>query len=213
VSIDPPPPLSPPERAAARLRRRRRLGTGAMLLAGLLLAVLVFGDRTVLSGFMGTSASQREAALLELLDGIERSESAMETFNDDVSAALAEGATAEAAFNAVVVIARTGVEALSAVRAELVPTTGDATVDAVREAYLPHLDSWVDFMGAVAERPDILFDRDAQQPYLLLINATATTFREATEAMIATEPGEAVVELAEMILDRGFRGFEGEAEL
>jgi hypothetical protein len=86
-------------------------------------------------------------------------------------------------------------------------------VDAVREAYLPHLDSWVDYMAAVAERPELLFDGNDQQPFILLINATATTFREATEAMLATGPGEDVVELAERILDRGFRGFEGEADL
>lgn len=184
-----------------------------MLLVGLLLATLVFGDRTFFAGVTGTSASQRQAALLELFDGIDRSELAMGAFNDGVGTALAEATTRDGGLAAAAAIARTGVDALSAVRAELVPSSGDGTVDAVRAAYLPHLDSWVDFMAAVAERPELLLDGNDQQPFLLLINATATTFREATEAMLATEPGEDVVELAEMILDRGFRGFEGEADL
>ena len=191
----------------------RQLGGGTMLLIGLLLAMLVFGDRSFFAGLAGTSASQRQAALLELLDGIDRSELVMEAFNDGVGTAFAEAATRDDALSAAADAARTGVDALRAVRTELVPSAGDGTVDAVREAYLPHLDSWVDYLSAVADRPELLFDSTDQQPFLLLINATATTFREATEVMIATEPDEDVVELAELILDRGFRGFEGEADL
>lgn len=212
MSIDRPPPPSPPERAATRRRRQQQLGSVTVLL-GLLLATLVFGDRSFFAGLAGTSPSQRQAALLELLDGIDRSELAMGAFNDGVGTALAEAEAREDALSAAVAAALTGVDALRAVRTELVPRTGDGPVDAVREAYLPHLDSWVDYLSAVAERPELLFDGTGQQPFLLLINATATEFREATEAMIATEPGEDVVELAELILDRGFRGFEGEADL
>jgi hypothetical protein len=213
VTIDAPPPPSPPERAAARLRFRRRLRVGALLLVALLGLALLLSERSPFGREAGMSASDRQEALMALLDGIERSELAMETFNDVLAEAIAEASTSEEVRAAVTRIAREGGEQLREVRVELVPLAEDAAVDAVRDAYLPHLDAWADFMRAVEERPELLFDPAGQQPFLLLINATATTFREATEAMIAAGPGEEVAERADAILTRGFRGFEGEADL
>jgi hypothetical protein len=216
VSIEtsePPPPPSPPERAAARGRRRRRLRQAVLVLAVVALTVVVLGERWSADLDGASSGADRRTALLTLLDAIDRSELAMEAFNDAVAATLADATSLETALDASAAIASVSADELTTLRAELVPAAGDATVDSVRDAYLPHLDSWIDFVTAVAQRPQLLIDRADQQPYLLLINATATTFREATEAMIATGPDEDVVTLAEMILDRGFRGFEGDPAL
>jgi hypothetical protein len=75
-------------------------------------------------------------------------------------------------------------------------------------AYLPHLDSWIDYLAAVAEEPALLFSRDEQQPYILRINATAEAFAVwRSRTLLADGPlHPSIADLAERILDDGFRG-------
>jgi hypothetical protein len=154
----------------------------------------------------------RDAALVELLEGIIASESIMLTFNDEVSERL-EGATDEAvALAAIASAASEGAAGLRAARPGLLERTGDQVVDDVRSVYVPHLDSWIDYLAALAERPGLLFTRDEQQPFLLLINSTAEAFADELEALIASGPSVEVAELAERILDDGFRS-EREADI
>jgi hypothetical protein len=154
----------------------------------------------------------RDAALVELLEGIIASESIMLAFNDEVGERL-DGATDEAvALAAIASAAADGAAGLRAARPALLEQTGDRVVDDVRSVYVPHLDSWIDYLAALAERPGLLFTRDDQQPFLLLINSTAEAFADELEALIASGPSAEVVELAERILDDGFRS-EREADV
>jgi hypothetical protein len=155
----------------------------------------------------GSTAEQneRDAALLELLEAIVASEGIMLAFNDEVVERL-DGVTDEAvALAAIASAAADGADGLRDARPGLLDLTGDRTVDDVRSVYIPHLDSWIDYLAALAERPALLFTSDEQQPYLLLINATAEAFADGLEALIATDPSPAVAELAERILEDGFR--------
>jgi len=154
----------------------------------------------------------RDAALVELLEGIIASESIMLLFNDEVGERL-DGATDEAvALAAIASAAADGAAGLRAARPELLIQTGDQVVDDVRGAYIPHLDSWIDYLAALAERPGLLFTRDDEQPFLLLINSTAEAFADELEALLASDPSLSVAELAERILDDGFRS-EREADI
>jgi hypothetical protein len=153
----------------------------------------------------GAQQSDRDVELVALLEGVVDSESIMLAFNDDVAAQL-EGATDEAtALAAIGAAAADGADGLRAARPGLIEPMGDRVVDDVRSVYVPHLDSWIDYLAAVAKRPELLFTRDDQQPYILRINATAEAFADSLEALIDTGPSPEVVALAERILDEGFR--------
>jgi hypothetical protein len=209
VSVAP----SPTPRARPRLRLALVALVSAVVgfIAGLALADVV--ELPALSRAGGpTELTERDRALVELLEGIVASEGIMLAFNDDVGERL-EGATdEESAFAAISSAAADGAAGLRAARPELVEQTGDPAVDDVRAAYIPHLDSWIDYLAALVERPELLFLRDDQQPYLLLINSTAEAFAEALETLIASGPAPEVIALAEQILDDGFR-FEREADV
>jgi hypothetical protein len=200
-----------------RRRRRTRLPLIVLLSAavgfalGLASADLVSSPELPWSG-SPAGPSVRDAALVELLEGIVASESIMLAFNDEVAERL-DGVTDQAVgLDAISSAAADGAAGLRAARPALLEETGDRAVDDVRSAYIPHLDSWVDYLDALAEQPLLLFTRDEQQPFLLLINSTAEAFADELEALIATGPSPAVVELAERILEAGFRS-EREADI
>jgi len=200
-------------------RRRRRLPlplTIVLAVAVGFVAGLASADVVELPEMPWRSApaepSVRDAALVELLEGIIASESIMLAFNDEVGERL-DGATDEAvALAAVASAAADGATGLRAARPALLEQTGDQVVDDVRSAYIPHLDSWIDYLAALAERPGLLFTRDDQQPFLLLINSTAEAFADELEALLASGPSPEVAALAERILDDGFRS-EREADV
>ena len=95
----------------------------------------------------------------------------------------------------------------------MVEQRGHPAIDDVRTAYLPHFDAWIDYLSALAERPELLFADEEQQPFLLDINATAADFSDALEALLASDPVAEVAQLAERILDDGFRGMGADAEV
>lgn len=158
----------------------------------------------------GDVADADEAALLGLLTDVTATEGVMLRFNDEVGEQLAGVQDEAEALDAIAVAAASGAGGLRALRPGIVGRSGDGTVDEVRDVYLPHLDSWIDYLAALATDPDLLFAVEDQQPYLLLINATAEAFGDTLEALLATDPVPQVAELAERILDDGFRS-EGPA--
>jgi len=224
---EPGPPPTPAERQAAReaarvaedeagrqagraavARRRRRVGGLAVVVA---LAAIA---GAALAGAMRTAPApepeqadegRRDAILLDLLRAIEDAEEEMHRFNDAQQALFDESTGPEEFAELVAVAAAEAADALRDHRRGLVPLSGDVAADELRAIYLPHLDSWVDFLDAYTEDLGFLYDGQAQTPYLLLINSTAEAFRMAMEDLVEMGPGEAVVELAEAILDRGFR--------
>ena len=211
-----PAPSPAPGPTAARRRRRVPLPLTIVLSAIVGFAVGIASVDVVplpeLPWRAAPEQSVRDAALVELLEGIIASESIMLAFNDEVSERL-EGVTDEAvALAAIASAAADGAAGLRDARPALLEQTGDQVVDDVRSVYIPHLDSWIDYLAALAERPGLLFTRDDQQPFLLLINSTAEAFADELEALIASGPAPEAVELAERILDDGFRS-EREADI
>jgi hypothetical protein len=213
-----PPPI-PSERIASeritsseRPRRRPRGRLALVVLAASLVSFVAGVSLADLVSVPGpgwrsaaTVASERDLALVALLEGIVASEGIMLAFNDDVAERL-DGVTEEAvALAAIASAAADGADGLRTARPGLVEPSQDGVVDDVRTAYVPHLDAWIDYLAALAEEPRLLFTRDEQQPYLLMINATAEDFADALEDLLAGDPAPRVAELAERILDEGFR--------
>jgi len=163
---------------------------------------------------VGSASSQgeREAALVTLLEDIVASEGIMLVFNDELTDLFDGAPDMGVAAGSIASAAEDGADGLRSMRPGLVAPAGDRAVDDVRSAYIPHLDSWIDYLSALAVSPELLFSPADQQPYLLLINSTAEAFADALEALLATDPPEEVVELAERILDEGFRS-ERDAEV
>lgn len=158
-------------------------------------------------------ASERDAGLVALLEVITRTEGEMLAFNESVGERIGDAEDQEAAFAAIADAAAEASDGLTVLRPTVVEQDGHAAIDEVRTAYLPHLDSWIDYLAAIAQRPELLFAEDEQQPYLLLINATAGQFADALQALLATDPAPDVAELAERILDEGFRGMGADAQV
>jgi len=196
-------------------------GAGVGLVAGLILTgVLTLplrgaGDPDALNDLSmpGEASSERDAALVVLLEDIVASEGIMLAFNDEITERLQEAQDEAVALEAVAAAAGEAVDDLVTARPVLVGRSGAGELDEVRDAYLPHLDAWIEYLRALSVQPDLLFSEAPQQPYLLLINATAADFSVALEALLATGPAPAVAELAERILDDGFRGFGADAQL
>jgi hypothetical protein len=220
---DPPPPPTPYEREGAGSGRIEGGPTGRRRRLRVPIAVLVLVAGIAVGGWLelrdGGWAEQRssadvqarDAALLELFEDIERSEGAMLGYYDQLREQLGPTSEPDEVLAVIATAAADAVGSLQELRARIVPLTGDAVVDDVRAAYLPHLDSWVDYLEAVALDPGLEIDRDRATPFTLVINATAREFRTATERMLETGPSEAVRQLADAILDEGFRGFDDEA--
>lgn len=198
-------PGSPPGRPSRPRPVRAVIISGLVgLVAGFVLAEALGGTdlpwRDAAAG-----VSERDARFVDLLEGIVASEGIMLTFNDDVAEELQEATDEAAALAAIADAAEVGAEGLRAARPALLEPVGDRMVDDVRDVYIPHLDSWIEYLAALAERPELLFLRDDQQPYLLRINSTAEAFADSLEALLATDPAPRVADLAEGILDDGFR--------
>jgi hypothetical protein len=163
----------------------------------------------------GTDRSgPRDAALVTLLEDVDRAERVMLAYDDAASRAfLGFEADPVTTLAAVAEAASEAVGALGSLRDRFVAPSGEATVEAVRAAYLPHLDSWAAYLGAVATDPGVVLDEGRRQPLVLVINATAAVFADALEDLIATAPAPEVAALAARILDQGFRRDEGTPDL
>jgi hypothetical protein len=220
---EPPPPPTPYERSgespggrSGQRPSRRRLRSVVVLLVVVAVGLGIWSERREggrADQRAATTEQRRDSALLQLFEDIERSEGEMLGFYDRLSEELGDPAFTRAQVLDVIAAAATdAVDELRDVRARIVPLAEDSVVDDVRAAYLPHLDSWIDYLAAVAEDPELELDRERAAPFMLLINSTARTFRVATERMLETGPSEDVARLADEILEEGFRGFDDEVQ-
>ena len=215
-----PPPApgtrrDPPPEVTAVAPRRRRWRVVALSLALTLLGAgggfvggLAASDRMVVPALLRDGAvveAEREDALIALLEHVVRTERVMLDFNSDLEDRLAEAPDEVGALSEVVAAAARGVGGLEALRPSLLGPPAGGRVEDVRRAYLPHLDAWIDHLAALVEQPDLLFSDDGQRPSLLLINATAEVFGDELEGLLASGATGRVAELAERILDDGFR--------
>ena len=214
---EPPRTVAPvaPVAPVAAPRRRRRWGAVALVVlfvalgtVGGLLGGLAASDRMAVPEVLRDRAvadAEREADLIGLLEDIIGTEQVMLTFNDDLGRRL-EGAPDEATAQVLIATAAAeGVGGLTALRPSILERGAGGRIEGVREAYVPHLDAWIDYLAAIAARPELLFSDDELQPYLLLINATAEDFGDVLEELLMTGATDQVAELAERILDDGFR--------
>lgn len=214
---EPGPPPAPSEADPAvtvsprpRARSPWRSGVLVVLLGVAFLAGQATAERldvvATLATLRGDAADdgEHDGAMVGLLEDVIRTEGVMLTFNEAVGERL-EGVREEEARAIIAVAAAAGAGGLEALRPFLVDRDGGPAVTEVRTVYLPHLDSWIDYLTALSEEPALLFSRDDQQPYILLINATADAFRIALEDLLASDPSGRVADLAERILDDGFR--------
>lgn len=216
-----PPPtpferIGPADRASVAPAPRRgslRRRMAALLLVLLVAAVgfvggLVASDHVTLPDGLRSPAvvaAERERALVGLLEDIVGTESIMLVFNDEVDGAFDGTSDREVALDRIARSAGTGAGGLLDRRPRILARSAGTEVVGVREAYVPHLDSWISYLEAVADQPELLLRREDLQPYILRINATAEVFRLALEELLASGPPDAAAELAERILDDGFR--------
>lgn len=154
-------------------------------------------------------ARDRElAAVLIDVDGAER---VMLRFDDEVSTAFdavdpEDPATFDAALATTRAAAARGVDGLDALRPRLAVPADDVDTEAVRAAYLAHLDAWRTYLASIAAAPGRLVTPGATDTDTLLINVTAEAFRRAVEDRLPADLDPEVAAFAEAILDRGFRG-------
>jgi hypothetical protein len=203
--------LSAPGVSVAPARRRSRLGVTVAVLVSLavgFVAGLAASDVITVPEALRLPAAleaEQDAELIGLLEDIVRTEGVMLAFNDEVSERLDGVQEEAAALAAIAEAAGEGAERLRRLRPIIVAREGGARVADVRTVYLPHLDSWIDYLAALADDPELLFAREPQQPYLLLINSTAQAFRDVLEELLLGGSSPQAAELAERILDDGFR--------
>lgn len=203
------PTIAPAARPRGRGRRAAVVAVALLLVAGAgFVGGLATSDRIDVPGPLRDRAAleaERDVELVGLLEEIVRTEGVMLTFNEVVGERIGRSSSEAEALAAVAEAAASGVGGLEALRPLIVDRTDGGWVDDVRTAYLPHLDSWIEYLAALAAEPAVLFDRDDQQPYILRINATADVFRLALEELLTAGPSARAGELAERILDDGFR--------
>lgn len=215
------PPVQLPVQLAVRRDRRWRtfrlallmlVAVGVGFVAGLVAPVTLTLPGALVSG-PSVDDGERDEGLVQLLETIIRTEGEMLAFNDAVAEQLGDAPDEETAFASVASAAASASDELIRLRPVVVDQRGHPAIDDVRTAYLPHLDSWIDYLSALAERPELLFSDEEQQPFLLDINATAADFSDALEALLASDPVAEVVRLAERILDDGFSGMDADAQV
>jgi hypothetical protein len=206
-----PGPLATP--AAPRRGRRR----GRVLLLVALAIALVAAGAVLLDGRSDPAAdggptaaaadadadADADVALLELLETVDAAELAMLGFDEAAGAAFEEAASEDEVLVLLRAAAAKAVAALGSERDALDEPLDASPAEAVRVAYLPHLDAWVAYLEAVAEDPEVLFG-SGQEAFILRINATAGVFSAALEEAVADGVGPEVEAAARAILDRGF---------
>jgi len=209
--VDPPAGVAPAVARPRRRRVRRVLLTVVLVVlvaGGGFLGGLAASDRMVVPSLLRADTvedAEREADLIGLLEDIVGTEGVMLAFNTEVEDRLADAPGEDSARLVVATAAARGLGGLEALRPSVLARSDGGRVGEVRDVYLPHLDAWIEYFAALAERPSLLFEGDGQQPYLLLINATAEEFADVLEALLDEGPSARAAELAERILDDGFR--------
>ena len=151
-----------------------------------------------------------DAVFGELLTDIDASERTMIAFQDEVAELFEEsdGTDPQQLLTGVIEAAVEGRDGLEVVRARLEPPLDEPAAEAVREAYVVHLDSWAGYLDAIADDPSVL----GSDGWRLDINTTADRFARTLEQQLPDGADAEVEQFAEGILERGFRR-EGEADV
>lgn len=154
-----------------------------------------------------------DAVYGRLLVDIDASERVMVDFQDELSSAFATPAESpDALVEALQTIASTSHDELLAARDRLDDGLDVDGAEVVRERYLAHLDSWAEYMDAVAEDPGLLGGEGTGAGFTVAINATADAFARALEEELPETVDASVRAYADGLLDRGFRS-SGDAQV
>jgi hypothetical protein len=153
-----------------------------------------------------------DAVYATLLTDVDRSERVMIGFQDEIGEAFGSAGTDDDLVGTLQAIAAERRDALLEVRADLVDELDDGGAELVRERYLLHLDSWADYMDAVADDPQVLAGDGTDGGFTVVINQTADAFRRALDEQLPLDVDGEVQDFAEGILDRGFRS-SGDAQV
>jgi len=158
-----------------------------------------------------------DLALARLLIEIDDSELVMLTYDVELTAAFepfaGEAPDLDAVLDEVSAAAGRGEQGLAAIARRISDALAEPDAEAVRAAYAPHLEAWRVHMARVAATPDVLLTDGATAADTAEINITADIFRRALEDVLAGDVDPEVAAFAEAILDRGFRGYEVDAEV
>lgn len=162
----------------------------------------------------GDLTAAEAAAHRDLFEGIDASERTMIALNDDLPGSVED--LSEAELGEVRDAAGARASELRSIREDLI-SFDDADSDAVaaiRDAYVPHLDAWVDYAEAVSGDPTLLDRPDAALPYFDAINFTAEDFTASVATNLDDDrvPSD-VADLAEEIVERGFSGGDDGTEI
>lgn len=160
---------------------------------------IVVPDVSVLEG--------RDAVYGQLLVDIDESERAMIGFQDDLIASFLRGSAVrpEEFIADIRAIASRSADRLEDVRFRLEGPLTDAAAREIRDRYVSHLDTWVDYIRAVEAQPALLDPDIDTSRYALAINISAGAFSRALEELLPADVNAGVARFAEDILDRGFR--------
>jgi hypothetical protein len=148
-----------------------------------------------------------DAVYGRLLVDIDASERVMMEFQDGVATAFSVPVESpDALVEALRELGEAGRDELLEVRGRLDDPVEVDGAEAIRERYVAHLDSWADYMDAVAADPGVLGGEGAGAGYTVVINATADAFARSLEEELPDSADASVRAYADDILDRGFRG-------
>ncbi len=95
-------------------------------------------------------------------------------------------------------------DGLAVLRTRLLAAEVDEDSTEVRDRYVVHLDSWVDYLEAIEETPQLVTGDTTS--YTIAINATGASFVDAVRTWVDTGVDGDVARLADDIVDRGFAG-------
>jgi len=145
-----------------------------------------------------------EAVVLRLLLDIDASERVMIAFQRDVVAVFEDGDNVAGMLDAVSALAAESIEDLLVLRELLIEPIDDPALRNVATTYVAHLDTWVDYLEALEEQPQLLGGDMVR--YTLPINATGGQFSRALNARIEANDGldQRLIDFAVAIIERGF---------
>ncbi|MEX0831507.1 MAG: hypothetical protein WD007_02795 [Nitriliruptoraceae bacterium] len=145
-----------------------------------------------------------EAVVLRVLLDIDASERVMIAFQRDVVAVFEDGDNVAGMLDGVSALAADSIADLLVLRDLLNEPIGDPAMRDVATTYVAHLDTWMDYLEALEEQPQLLGGDMVR--YTLPINATGGKFSRAVHARIEANDGldQRLIDFAVAIVERGF---------
>lgn len=149
-----------------------------------------------------------------VLETIDTSEERMIAFQEVVFAALGENGSVGDAAADIAQEAQDAGDDLTQLRSDLRALAGGQQDEFeglrdIRDTYADHMDAWIDYLDAVAGSPALAApDAEGAAPLWREIEVTGDDFVEAVETGLPEGLPRDLQDLAEFIVERGFRGFE-----